>query len=406
VTKQKAEETRAHHSRFLKLGPFSVLGHSFPLFSVVCVPLWLIGVWGSAVICANAAGQVQAQNTEGAQQFAEFGELKLQNGAVIQDFRLGYRTFGKLNAEKSNAVLWPTWLGGKTQDLLKFVGSGPANVVDSTKYFVILVDAIGDGVSTSPSNSKTQPLGKFPEFTIRDMVESEHRLATETFHFTHLHAVMGISMGGMQTFEWVVAYPDFMDEGIPMMGSPQSTAYDKVLWTSQIQALELDPAWNGGNPSGPLTRGMLVSEEIDSMNLTSPAYRVARTAPQDFDEFMAELKKNSMATGGRVWDMIRQREAINALDIPGEFGVTLPNAARRVHAKLLVLVSPEDHMVNPATALAFSAAIQAPVVELDSPCGHIALDCISMGPTVARFLADPASAHSEVVRDTGSHLAP
>jgi homoserine O-acetyltransferase len=358
---------------------------------------------GLAIWLLPAATLAQAPN-EPAPQFAELGDFKLRNGSVIQDFRLGYRTLGKLNPEKSNAVLWPTWLGGKTQDLLKFAGPSPGNVVDTNRYFVIFVDAIGNGVSTSPSNSTKQPLMKFPQFTIRDMVESERRLVTEVFHLTRLHAVMGISMGGMQTFEWTVAYPDFMDEAIPMAGSPQSTAYDKLLWTAQIDAIELDPAWNGGNPTGPLTRGMLVSEEIGSMNLTSPAYRVARTAPQDFDAFMAtELKKNSVATGGAAADMIRQREAINALDIPGEFGVTLPNAARRVHAKMLVLVSPEDHMVNPATALVFAAAIQAPVVGMDSPCGHIALDCVSMGPTVARFLADPTSAHSEIVRDTGSH---
>ena len=59
---------------------------------------------------------------------------------------------------------------------------------------------------------------KFPEFTIRDMVESEHRLATDVLHLPHLRAVMGLSMGGMQTFEWAVAYPDFMDLLIPMAG--------------------------------------------------------------------------------------------------------------------------------------------------------------------------------------------
>ena len=394
VTNLKTDDTRVPHSRFVRVGLLLA-------FVVVVISLWLRDSIWPGVALAQATGQ--AAPSEGAQQFAELGDLKLKSGGVIQDFRLAYRTFGKLNAEKSNAVLWPTWLGGKTQDLLKFVGVGPTNVVDSTKYFVILVDAIGNGVSTSPSNSTKQPLGKFPQFTIRDMIESERRLAMETFHLTHLHAVMGISMGGMQTFEWVVAYPDFMDEGIPMMGSPQSTAYDKLLWTSQIDALELDPAWNGGNPNGPLTRGMLLSEEIGSMAVSSPAYRVARTAPQDFDTFLADMKKNSVVTGGQAWDMIRQREAINAMDIPGEFGVTLPNAARMVHAKLLVLVSPEDHMVNQAPAAVFAAAIQAPVLELDSPCGHIALDCISMGPTVTKFLADSTSAHSEVVRDTGSH---
>src|SRR5215470_14293604 len=205
----------------------------------------------------------QAPIKEGEQQFAEFGDFRLRNGSVIHDFRLGYRTLGKLNAEKSNAILWPTWLGGKSQDLLQYIG--PSNVVDSTRYFVILVDAIGDGVSSSPSNSKSQPLMKFPEFTIRDMVESEHRLATDVFHLSHLRAVMGLSMGGMQTFEWAVAYPDFMDLVIPMAGSPQSTSYDKLLWTAEIDAIELDPAWNHGKPTGPMNRGLALSQEIHSM---------------------------------------------------------------------------------------------------------------------------------------------
>ncbi len=91
-------------------------------------------------------------------------------------------------------------------------------MADTGKYFVVTIDAIGNGVSSSPSNSKSQPRLSFPNFTIRDMVESEHRLATETFGIKHLHAVMGISMGGMQTFEWITAYPDFMDAAVPMAG--------------------------------------------------------------------------------------------------------------------------------------------------------------------------------------------
>ena len=189
---------------------------------------------------ASCAAHAQSVPMGGARQFAELGDLNLRGGGVIHDFRIGYRTLGKLNADRSNAILWPTWLGGRTEDLLPFVG--PANVVDTGKYFVILVDSIGNGASSSPSNSKAQPLMKFPEYSIHDMVESEYRLATEVLHLSHLHAVIGMSMGGMQAFAWAVLYPDFIDLVIPMAGSPQSTSFDKLLWNTEIDAIELDPA--------------------------------------------------------------------------------------------------------------------------------------------------------------------
>jgi homoserine acetyltransferase len=349
------------------------------------------------LVSSVSPGHTQTVPPGGAQQFAEMGELKLSKGGVIHDFRLGYRSLGKLNADKSNAILWPTWLGGKSEDLLEF--AGPGKVVDANQYFVILVDAIGNGVSSSPSNSKNQARLNFPEFTIRDMVESEHRLATEVLHLSHLRAVVGLSMGGMQAFEWAVNYPGFMDLVVAMAGSPQATSYDKLLWTAQIDAIELDPAWNHGNPTGPLSRGIALAEEIDSMNSTSPVYRAARTTPQEFDEFLAGIRKNAKADGGIAWDQIRQRQAILSLDIPGELGVTLVQAAAKARAKLLVIVSPQDHTVNPEPAMKFAAAAGASVVKLDSPCGHQSLACISVGPTVARFLADPASVHGETLQD-------
>ena len=355
-----------------------------------------------SAIAALAHAAAAQSIADGSQQFADLGDLHLQSGDVIHDFRLGYRTLGQLNPGKSNAILWPTWLGGKTENLLQFVG--PGKVVDTANYFVILVDAIGNGVSTSPSNSKKQPLLKFPVFTIRDMVESERRLLTETFHLSHLRAVMGISMGGMQTFEWMVAYPDFMDLAVPMFGSPQSTSWDKLLWTAQIDAIQLDPAWNNGNPTGPLSRGLAVSEEIGQMNLTSPGYRVAHTTPQTFDTFLADLKKGAVGDGGLGWDQIRQRQAIISLDLPGEFHLPGVNeAAKKVHAKTFVVVSPQDHLVNPIPAELFAAALSAPVLTLDSTCGHISLDCISAGPIVAKFLAEPASARSAILHDPASH---
>ena len=345
----------------------------------------------------QAAGQTSHSSKTSQQQFANLGEFKLQSGAVLHDLRLGYRTLGKLNAGRSNAILWPTWLGARSEDLLPFIG--PGSVVDTNKYFVILVDSLGNGISSSPSNSRVQPLIKFPKFTIRDMVESEHQLTTKIFQLSHLHAVMGLSMGGMQAFEWAIVFPEFMDLAIPMNGSPQSTASDKLLWTSEIDAIELDPAWNNGNPKGPLMRGIALAAEIGEMNATSPTYVTGHTDTADFESFLAALRKSAINDAGGAWDQIRQREAILALDIPREFRVSLEQAAKHVRSKMLVIVSTQDHVVNPDPAIRFAKAIAAPIIYLDSPCGHRSLSCISVGPTVAQFLADPSSVHTQTLRE-------
>jgi homoserine O-acetyltransferase len=357
----------------------------------------------NAAAARQPATQPGPQNTNdsgaGAQQFAPLGDFTLKSGAVIRDFRLGYRTLGTLNAAKSNAILFPTWLGGQSADLLQY--AKPGNWLDSSKYFVVFMDAIGNGVSTSPSNSTKQPLMEFPQFTIRDMVEAEHKFAAEVLHLAHVHAVVGSSMGGMQTFEWAVMYPDFMDEAIPIVGSPQSTSYDKELWTAQIEILELDPDWNNGKPKGSMQRAFVAEETVGDMNQTSPEDHVRSTAPQDFGKLKAQIEqKVSSRSAGVAADHIRQREAIIGMDIPGELGVTMQQAAARVRAKLLFVASPEDHMVNYTPGLAFANAIGAPVILMDSPCGHQSAGCISVGPIVAQFLADPSSVHSQTVKET------
>jgi homoserine O-acetyltransferase/O-succinyltransferase len=96
------------------------------------------------------------------------GDLKLESGEAIKDFSVSYVTHGRLNEKKSNAILMVTALGGNHHRLDFMIGPGKA--LDPDKYFIICTDAIGNGLTTSPSNSKAQARMSFPKFTIRDMV--------------------------------------------------------------------------------------------------------------------------------------------------------------------------------------------------------------------------------------------
>jgi homoserine O-acetyltransferase len=101
-----------------------------------------------------------------------------------------------LNSDKSNVVLFPTWLAGTTQELIDMGLIGPGKIADSSKYFIVAVDAFGNGVSSSPSNSRHQHNQAFPRFSIKDMVNAQHFLLTPYLHLPLLHGVISISMGG------------------------------------------------------------------------------------------------------------------------------------------------------------------------------------------------------------------
>lgn len=335
--------------------------------------------WVAVVaVCCAAAAEVPAL------QVAEIGDLQLKSGETIEHCRIAYRTIGTLNAAKSNAVLFPTWFTGSTAELVGLVGAD--GLVDPSQNYVILVDALGDGESSSPSNSKEQPRMKFPKFTIADMVEAEHRLVTEKLGITHLRAVMGISMGGMQTFQWVVSYPEFMTKAVPIVGSPRLTSYDLLLWQSEASALEDERDWNGGEYSSPPR--MRAVAEIHNLALTTPAYRARETAPGAFGPYLEKLDADGL---GRMDanDWLRQLEAMMSLDVSENYGRSMEKAAGVVKAKMLVVPSAQDHMVNPGPAMEFARMVKARVLELTSDCGHLAPDCEKdkLRPAVRAFLS-------------------
>ncbi len=317
----------------------------------------------AVLFCSLAAAQPQLQT-------ASLGTCALEKGGVIRDCRITYRVFGTLNAAKSNAVLFPTWFTGTSKDLAGLIAPGAP--VDPGKYFVIAVDAFGNGASSSPSNSRDQPRLAFPQFTIRDMVVAQHRLVTEVLHIEHLHAVVGISMGGMQAFQWAVAYPGFASLVVPVVGSPRLTSYDLMLWRAEEESILEDADWkNGMYTSRPPLHTLA---DIHTLALTTPAYRVRETGRGSFPEFIAKTEAEGSGQMDPN-DWLYQLRAMMAHNVAAPFGDSMDAAVRAVQARMLIVVAAQDHMVNPQPALDFANALKAQIVVLRGDCGHMATGC-------------------------------
>lgn len=175
----------------------------------------------------------------------DLGDLKLQRGATLRDCKLAYKTFGTLNADKSNVIVYPTWYSGQHYDNEWLVGEGLA--LDPAKYFIVIPNMLGNGLSSSPSNTP-EPYNKarFPLVTAYDNVRAQHKLVTELFGVRRIRLVLGWSMGALQTFHWGALYPDMMDLLLPFCGSAKCSRHNFVFLEGVKAALTADAAFKEG----------------------------------------------------------------------------------------------------------------------------------------------------------------
>lgn len=322
---------------------------------------------------------LRAQAQDG-QLLASLGDFKLESGEVIRDCRIGYRALGQLNRDRSNAILLTTWLTGTSEPLIAGLGKQLA----AMNYYVIAIDALGDGVSSSPSTSQLQPRMKFPRFTIADMVVSQHQLLTQVLHINHLKAVMGASMGGVQTFQWMVSYPNFLDKAIAIAGSPRLAPYDLVLWQAESDAITHDPAWKDGAYTE--QPGTALITEIGILVKNTPERINQDVTRESLAAILAQESATTAAFDAN--NRLRQFQAMLSLDVSAPFGGWMERAAATVKAKALVIVTATDHTVTPGPALAFARLIHAEVLDLQNDCGHHGAECESekVNQAVKEFL--------------------
>ena len=252
-------------------------------------------------------------------QLYQIGDLKLESGEVIKDFGISYVTHGTLNEKKSNAILMVTAISGNHHRIDFMIGPGKA--IDTTKYFVVATDAIGNGLTTSPSNSKTQRGPAFPKFTIRDMVQSQ-KLLLDHLGIPHVVTVAGASMGGMQVLQWGVSHPEFMDSLIALTPMARTAPWAIAVNEATRKALMADAAFNEGNYEKQPEKGWRARANVLQVlaTRTPEALKAMFPNPLDILPWIKAQEDAVLRTGFDANDWIAQTWAYdrhNVGDTPG-----------------------------------------------------------------------------------------
>jgi len=137
----------------------------------------------------------------------DLGDFVLEEGYTLRDCKLAYTTVGELNAARDNAILVTTWYSG-THQVFRDVYIGPEHALNPEKYFIVIINQIGNGLSSSPHNTDgPHAMARFPHVRIGDDVRAQEQLLREQFGIEQLELVTGGSMGAQQTYEWAVRFP-------------------------------------------------------------------------------------------------------------------------------------------------------------------------------------------------------
>lgn len=205
-------------------------------------PLILIRLTLATALCL-APSVLRAQ--DGTVKSFDLGRFTFESGPTIDNAHVTYATWGTLNPAKDNAVLLPSWYGGRALSYQFLVG--PDRALDPAKYFIVATEMFGSSNSSSPSNTPPPfDRARFPRVQIRDDVEAS-RLVLRGLGVQHLRAVIGFSMGAQQAFQWAASHPTEVDAIVALCGTAKTYGHGRVRLESAISALGADPRWKGGD---------------------------------------------------------------------------------------------------------------------------------------------------------------
>jgi homoserine O-acetyltransferase len=295
-------------------------------------------------VCVSIAAQTPTRQTMVTQGDYIVKDFKFKSGETLPELKLHYRTIGSPTKDAAgvtrNAVLIMHGTGGSSAQFLSQqfanVLFGPGKLLDATKYFVILPDAIGHGGSSKPSDGLRT---KFPHYTYDDIVLAQYRVITEKLEVNHLRLVMGTSMGGMHTWVWGETYPDFMDALMPLASAPVEIAgRNRIMRKMIMDAVRNDPAWANGEYKTQPVQGLTAAQNIQLLmgSAALPWHNQAATRDAA-DKFYEERIKAAVAR-------LDANDMLYYFDSSREYN---PSPKLELIKAPLVAVNSADDLINP-----------------------------------------------------------
>jgi homoserine O-acetyltransferase len=311
------------------------------------------------------------------------GDFPLEGGGVVRDLAVSWVEHGVDDPDGDRTIVVVCAIGS-THHRLDFL-IGPGRALDTARFRVVAIDALGNGLTTAPSSSRAQPGPDFPPFSIRDMVATQRALLTRRLGLGRVRAVVGASMGGMQALQWGVSHPGFMRRIVAMTPMARTSAWSRTINEAARRALTRDPAFAGGRYAAQPEAGWRDWAVI--MRALAARTPGALAAEPDFGAWLARQRDTVLEAGVDANDWLAQSRAYDAHDVgttPG-FGGDTRAALASIRAATLVLAPPLD-LYNPVEeARAAAAAIPgARFAEIPSILGHQAAGPIDAG--AAAFL--------------------
>ena len=183
------------------------------------------------------------------------GDVSLQSGQVLTDAKLAYKTYGKLNGNRDNVIVLPTFYTGTHVRNEGFFGAGRS--INLEKHFIVSINLFGNGLSSSPSNtSGSSGGGNFPKISLYDNITCQYQLLTEYFQIEEILLVTGWSMAGCQSFQWAAQYPSFVRNIVPFCASAKTSPHNYVFLEGVKSALLADSNFKNGFYKTPPASGL------------------------------------------------------------------------------------------------------------------------------------------------------